>query len=82
MLACGDTSWTSYEVVMSDSSESEKAREGANRRDSGRFSSKRKRDAVLDVLAGRDPADVARIYQVNPETLLAWRDAFVEAGRG
>lgn len=51
------------------------------KRDRGRFSSRRKRDAVLEVLAGRDPVDVARIFRINLETLEDWRRRFVEAGR-
>jgi len=48
------------------------------KRDRGRFSSKRKTQAVLAVLRGRDAGDVARIHRA---TLEEWRDRFVEAGR-
>ena len=49
--------------------------------DRGRFSSKRKLEAVLAVLRGMDAAEIARIHRVHRDTLLEWRDQFLEAGR-
>jgi len=49
--------------------------------DRGRFSSGRKTDAVLAVLAGRSAPDVARELRVNLATLERWRERFVRAGR-
>lgn len=51
------------------------------KRDRGRFSSKRKLDAVLELLRGRDASDIARIHRIHRDTLLEWRDRFVAAGR-
>lgn len=48
--------------------------------DRGRFSAKRKRDAVLRLLRGQDLDLVSRELGVNGATLSGWRDAFLERG--
>jgi transposase-like protein len=50
------------------------------RSDRGRFSAKRKRDAVLRLLRGEDLDILARELGVNAPTLAKWRDAFLESG--
>jgi transposase-like protein len=46
----------------------------------GRFSAKRKRDAVLRLLRGEDLDLLARELGVNAPTLAGWREAFLEHG--
>ncbi len=46
----------------------------------GRFSTKRKRDAVLRLLKGRDLDLLARELGVNAPTLAGWREAFMQHG--
>lgn len=48
--------------------------------DRGRFSAKRKREAVLRLLRGEDLDLVSREIGVTGATLAKWRDAFLESG--
>lgn len=48
----------------------------------GRFSAKRKREAVLRLFRGEDLDTVSREIGVNGATLAKWREAFLEAGLG
>ena len=48
----------------------------------GRFSAKRKREAVLRLLRGEDLDLVSRDIGVTGATLAQWRDAFLDAGLG
>lgn len=48
----------------------------------GRFSSKRKKEAVLRLLRGEDLDLVSRELGVTGATLSKWRDAFLDAGQG
>lgn len=48
----------------------------------GRFSAKRKREAVLRLLRGEDLDLVSRDVGVLGSTLAQWRDAFLEGGLG
>ena len=50
--------------------------------DRGRFSAKRKRDAVLRLLRGEDLDLVSREAGVTGATLAKWREAFLDAGLG
>lgn len=51
-----------------------------SRSDRGRFSAKRKRDAVLRLLRGEDLDLVSRELGVNGSTLSSWRERFLEHG--
>ncbi len=46
----------------------------------GRFSAKRKREAVLRLLRGESLDEVSRELGVKASTLSQWRDGFLEAG--
>jgi len=46
----------------------------------GRYSAKRKREAVLRLLRGEDLDLVSREIGVRGETLAQWRDAFLNGG--
>ena len=46
----------------------------------GRFLAKRKRDAVLRILRGKDLDLLARELGVNAPTLASWREAFLDGG--
>lgn len=48
----------------------------------GRFSAKRKREAVLRLLRGEDLDLVSREAGVTGATLAKWREAFLEGGLG
>ena len=48
--------------------------------DRGRFSAKRKREAVLRLLRGEDLDLVSRELGVNGATLSSWRERFLESG--
>jgi len=48
----------------------------------GRFSAKRKREAVLRLLRGEDLDTVSREMGVTGATLGKWREAFLEGGLG
>jgi transposase len=48
----------------------------------GRFSAKRKRDAVLRILRGEDLDLLARELGVNAPTLATWADGFLNGGLG
>jgi len=48
--------------------------------DRGRFSAKRKRDAVLRLLGGQELDLVSRELGVSGATLSGWREAFLERG--
>jgi transposase len=48
----------------------------------GRFSAKRKREAVLRLLRGEDLDLVSRELGVTGATLAQWREAFLEGGLG
>lgn len=48
--------------------------------DRGRFSAKRKREAVLRLLRGEDLDLVSRELGVNGSTLSKWREKFLESG--
>lgn len=50
--------------------------------DRGRFSAKRKREAVLRLLRGEDLDTLSRELGVNGATLAKWREAFLEGGLG
>lgn len=50
--------------------------------DRGRFSAKRKRDAVLRLIRGEDLDLVSRELGVTAATLATWRDKFLEGGLG
>ncbi len=50
--------------------------------DRGRFSAKRKREAVLRLLRGEDLDLVSRELGVTGATLANWREAFLEGGLG
>lgn len=50
--------------------------------DRGRFSAKRKREAVLRLLRGEDLDLVSREIGVTGATLSTWRETFLEAGLG
>ena len=50
--------------------------------DRGRFSAKRKREAVLRLLRGEDLDLVSRELGVNGSTLATWRESFLEGGLG
>ena len=50
--------------------------------DRGRFSAKRKREAVLRLLRGEDLDLVSREVGVTGSRLAQWRDAFLEGGLG
>ena len=50
--------------------------------DRGRFSAKRKREAVLRLLRGEDLDLVSRELGVNGSTLSKWRESFLEGGLG
>ena len=50
--------------------------------DRGRFSAKRKREAVLRLLRGEDLDLVSRELGVNGSTLAKWRESFLEGGFG
>ena len=50
--------------------------------DRGRFSAKRKREAVLRLLRGEDLDLVSRELGVNGSTLTKWRGSFLEGGLG
>jgi transposase len=46
----------------------------------GRWSAKRKRSVVLELLRGADLESASRKYGVTAATLSEWRDAFLAAG--
>lgn len=48
--------------------------------DRGRFSAKRKREAVLRLLRGEDLDIVSREIGVTGATLATWRESFLEGG--
>jgi transposase-like protein len=48
--------------------------------DRGRFSARRKTDAVLRLLRGEDLDTLSRELGVTAATLSAWRDAFLDGG--
>lgn len=50
--------------------------------DRGRFSAKRKREAVLRLLRGEDLDLVSRELGVTGSTLAQWRESFLEGGLG
>ncbi len=50
--------------------------------DRGRFSAKRKREAVLRLLRGEDLDLVSREIGVTGATLAQWRESFLEGGLG
>ena len=50
--------------------------------DRGRFSAKRKREAVLRLLRGEDLDIVSREIGVTGATLATWRESFLEGGLG
>ena len=50
------------------------------RSDRGRFSAKRKREAVLRLLRGEDLDLVSRELGVNGATLAGWRERFLDGG--
>lgn len=50
------------------------------KKERGRWTSKRKRDAVLRLLRGEDLDVVSREMKVTAATLAKWRDAFLDAG--
>ena len=50
--------------------------------DRGRFSAKRKREAVLRLLRGEELDPVSRELGVNGSTLSKWRESFLEGGLG
>jgi transposase len=47
----------------------------------GRFSSRRKMEAVLRLLRGEDLDSISRELQVTAATLSEWREAFVAGGQ-
>ncbi len=47
----------------------------------GRFSAKRKTDAVVRLLRGEDLETLSRELGVTAATLSAWRDAFLDGGK-
>ncbi len=47
----------------------------------GRFSARRKTDAVARLLRGEDLETVSRELGVTAATLSSWRDAFLDGGR-
>jgi transposase-like protein len=49
--------------------------------DRGRFSARRKTDAILRLLRGEDLEALSREYGVVAATLSSWRDAFLDGGR-
>ena len=49
--------------------------------DRGRFSAKRKTDAVLRLLRGEDLETLSRELGVTAATLSSWREAFLNGGR-
>ena len=50
-------------------------------KENGRFSAKRKTEAVLRLLRGEDLDLLSREYQVTAATLSQWRAAFLAAGQ-
>ena len=53
---------------------------GANDVERGRWSAKRKSEAVLRLLKGEDLDTLSRELKVNAATLSGWRDIFLENG--
>lgn len=53
----------------------------ASHKENGRFSAKRKSEAVLRLLRGEDLDLLSREYQVTAAKLSQWRDAFLAAGQ-
>ena len=51
-----------------------------DRQDRGRFSARRKTDAVLRLLRGEDLDTLSRELGVIAATLSSWRDAFLDGG--
>ena len=51
-----------------------------SRSDRGRFSAKRKREAVLRLLRGESLDELSRELGVNGSTLSQWRERFLEGG--
>ena len=51
-----------------------------SRSERGRFSAKRKREAVLRLLRGEPPDELSRELGVNASTLAQWREALLESG--
>jgi transposase-like protein len=49
--------------------------------DRGRFSAKRKTDAVVRLLRGEDLETLSRELGVTAATLSSWRDSFLDGGR-
>jgi len=49
--------------------------------DRGRFSARRKTEAVLRLLRGEDLEALSRELGVTAATLSAWRDAFLDGGK-
>jgi transposase-like protein len=49
--------------------------------DRGRFSAKRKTDAILRLLRGEDLEALSRELGVTASTLSSWREAFLDGGK-
>jgi len=54
---------------------------GKDASDRGRFSARRKTEAVLRLLRGEDVDTVSRELKITAATLAAWRDEFLAAGQ-
>ena len=52
----------------------------ADSRDRGRFSARRKTEAVLRLLRGEDLDTLSRELGVTAATLSGWRDSFLDGG--
>jgi len=61
-------------------SEAAAASSGAANKPNGRFSARRKTEAVLRLLRGEDLEILSRELGVTAATLSAWRDSFLAAG--
>jgi transposase len=57
-----------------------KKNSGTNDVERGRWSAKKKADAVLRLLKGEDLDALSRELKVNAATLSGWRDVFLENG--
>jgi transposase-like protein len=62
-------------------SEADPAAPEAAQKPKGRFSARRKTDAVLRLLRGEDLEILSRELGVTAATLAAWRDSFLAAGQ-
>jgi hypothetical protein len=60
---------------------SKRSREGIEREDRGRWSSRRKTEIVLRLLRGEDVDALSRELKVTAARLSEWRDAFLAAGQ-